>query len=54
MTLKQNGRSLLFLPGLLELTIGPATIEIDPDGNAVSHTETSAATVDLCAVLADP
>ena len=54
LTLKQNGRSLLFLPGLLELTIGPVVIEIDPNGNAVSVTRTSAATVDLCPVLAGP
>jgi hypothetical protein len=53
-TFELSGRSLVFLPGLLELTSGPAVLEIDPAGNVVSYTTTSAAAVDLCAVLADP
>jgi hypothetical protein len=53
-TFELSGRSLVFLPGLLELTSGSAVLEIDPAGNVVSYTKTSAAAVDLCAVLADP
>lgn len=54
MTFELSGRSLVFLPGLLELTSGPVVLEIDPSGNVVSYAKTSAAAVDLCAVLADP
>jgi hypothetical protein len=39
-TFELNGRSLVFLPGLLELTSGPAVLEIDPAGNVVSYTKT--------------
>jgi hypothetical protein len=53
-TFQLSGRSLVFLPGLLELTSGPAVLEIDPAGNVVGYTKTSAAAVDLDAVLADP
>ena len=53
-TFQLSGRSLVFDLGLLELTSGPAILEIDPSGTVVSYTTTSAATVDLCAVLADP
>ena len=53
-TFELSGRSLVFLPGLLELTSGPVVLEIDPAGNVVSYAKTSAAAVDLCAVLADP
>ena len=53
-TFQLSGRSLVFDLGLLELTSGPAILEIDPSGTVVSYTKTSAATVDLCAVLADP
>jgi hypothetical protein len=53
-TFELSGRSLVFDLGLLELTSGPAILEFDPAGNLVSYTKTSAATVDLCAVLADP
>jgi hypothetical protein len=53
-TFELSGRSLVFLPGLLELTSGPAVLEIDPAGNVVGYAKTSAAAVDLCAVLADP
>jgi hypothetical protein len=53
-TMELSGRSLVFLPGVLELTSGPAILQIDANGNVVSYTKTSAATVELCAVLADP
>ena len=53
-TFELSGRSLVFLLGLLELTSGTAVLEIDPAGNVVSYAKTSAAAVDLCAVLADP
>jgi hypothetical protein len=53
-TFQLSGRSLIYLPGLLELTSGPVILEFDPAGNLVSYTKTSAATIDLCAVLADP
>jgi hypothetical protein len=63
LTVALNGRSLVFFAagdlgpgsaGVLELTSGPAVIEFDANGSAVSYTKASAATVDLCAVLADP
>ena len=53
MTLELRGRSLVFDLGPLELTSGPAILEIDQP-NVVSYPKTSAVTVDLCAVLADP
>jgi hypothetical protein len=41
-------------PGVLDLTSGPVVIENAANGSIVSSTKTSAATVDLCPVLADP
>jgi hypothetical protein len=53
-TFELSGRSLVFDVGFLQLTSGPVILEIDENGDVVSYTYTSAATVDLCAVLADP
>ena len=52
-TFNLSGNSLIFLPGLLRLTRGPVSITFDANGNVVSFTQTSASSVDLCAVL-DP
>ena len=49
-----SGSSLIFFPGVLELTRGPISLTIDEEGNVISFTQTSASSVDLCAVLADP
>ena len=43
-----NGRSLVGAPGVLVLTSGPVVI------TAADFTTTSAATIDMCAALADP
>jgi hypothetical protein len=43
-----SGSSLFFFPGVLLLTHGPVTASPD------SFTQTSASSVDLCRVLADP
>jgi hypothetical protein len=49
-----SGTSLIFFPGTLLLTRGPISLTFDESGNVVSFSQTSAASVDLCAVLADP
>jgi hypothetical protein len=46
-----SGTSLIFFPGTLALTKGPVSVTFDENGNITSFTETSAAAVDLCAVL---
>jgi hypothetical protein len=48
-----SGTSLVFLPGRLFLTRGPVSLTFDANGN-ITFTQTSASSVDLCAVLADP
>jgi hypothetical protein len=49
-----SGSSLIFFPGVLVLTRGPISLTFDEEGNVIAFTQTSAASVDLCAVLADP
>jgi hypothetical protein len=49
-----SGTSLIFFPGTLLLTRGPISITFDESGNVVSFSQTSASSVELCAVLADP
>src|SRR5215213_450675 len=49
-----SGSSLIFLPGVLELTRGPIVLTFDEEGNLISFVKTSSSSVDLCAVLADP
>jgi hypothetical protein len=49
-----SGTSLIFFPGVLVLTRGPISLTFDESGNVTSFTQTSASSVDLCAVLADP
>jgi hypothetical protein len=49
-----SGSSLVFFPGVLVLTRGPISLTFDEEGNVISFTQTSASSVDLCAVLADP
>lgn len=53
-TFNLSGNSLIFFPGVLSLTRGPVSLTVDANGNVVSFTQTSASSVDLCAVLADP
>jgi hypothetical protein len=52
--LNLSGSSLIFFPGVLALTRGPTSLTFDEEGNVISFTRTSASSVDLCAVLADP
>jgi hypothetical protein len=49
-----SGTSLIFFPGVLVLTRGPISLTFDESFNVTSFTRTSASSVDLCAVLADP
>jgi hypothetical protein len=49
-----SGSSVIFFPGVLVLTRGPSSLTFDQNGNVTSFTQTSASSVDLCAVLADP
>jgi hypothetical protein len=51
-TVPLSGSSLIFFPGVLRLTHGPVSLTIDADGNVTSFTQTSASSVDLCALLA--
>jgi hypothetical protein len=51
-TFNLSGSSLVFFPGTLLLTRGPVTLTIDAEGNVTSFTQTSASSVNLCAVLA--
>jgi hypothetical protein len=51
-TIHLSGSSLVFFPGVLLLTHGPVTLTIDADGNVTSFTQTSASSVDVCALLA--
>ena len=53
-TFNLSGTSLIFFPGVLLLTRGPISLTFDQSGNVTSFTQTSASSVDLCAVLADP
>jgi hypothetical protein len=53
-TVPLSGSSLIFFPGVLRLTHGPVSLTIDADGNVTSFTQTSASSVDLCALLAHP
>jgi hypothetical protein len=48
-----SGTSLVFFPGTLLLTRGPVSLTFDEAGN-LTFAQTSASSVDLCAVLADP
>lgn len=49
-----SGSSLIFFPGVFVLTRGPVSVTFDQNGNVTSFTQTSASSVDLCALLADP
>jgi hypothetical protein len=53
-TFNLSGTSLFYGPGALLLTRGPVSVTFDESGNPTSFTQTSASSVDLCAVLADP
>jgi hypothetical protein len=53
-TFNLSGTSLIFFPGVLALTHGPVSLTFDASGNVTSFTQTSASSVDMCAVLADP
>jgi hypothetical protein len=53
-TFNLSGTSLVFFPGVLALTRGPVSLTFDESGNVTSFTQTSASSVDMCAVLADP
>jgi hypothetical protein len=55
-TFNLSGSSLIFGPGVggLLLTRGPVSLTFDENGNVASVTQTSASSVDLCTVLADP
>lgn len=53
-TFNLSGTSLIFFSGVLALTRGPVSITFDASGNVTSFTQTSASSVDICAVLADP
>jgi hypothetical protein len=53
-TFNLSGTSLVFFPGVLVLTHGPVSLTFDASGNVTSFTQTSASSVDMCAVLADP
>lgn len=53
-TFNLTGSSLVFFPGVLRLTRGPVTLTFDANGNVTSFTQTSASSIDICAVLADP
>jgi hypothetical protein len=52
--LNLSGSSLIFFPGVLELTRGPISLTFDEEGNVISFVKRSSSSVDLCAVLADP
>jgi hypothetical protein len=51
-TFNLSGSSLVFFPGVLLLTHGPVSLTFDANGNVTSFTQTSASSVDLCALLA--
>jgi hypothetical protein len=51
-TFNLSGSSLIFFPGVLVLTHGPVALTFDANGNVTSFTQTSASSVDLCALLA--
>jgi hypothetical protein len=53
-TFNLSGSSLVFFPGVLLLTHGPVSLTFDASGNVTSFSQTSASSVDLCALLADP
>jgi hypothetical protein len=48
-----SGTSLVFAPGMMLVTKGPVTATFDEDGN-VTIDQTSASSVDVCALLAGP
>ncbi|HEX2434182.1 MAG TPA: hypothetical protein VHI55_09575 [Gaiellaceae bacterium] len=53
-TFNLSGSSLIFFPGVMVLAHGPVSLTFDADGNVTSFTQTSASSVDLCALLAGP